>query len=163
MSDQRSEHLDSRLMLADDALLQQAASWQGAGHKLALAFVIQTWGSSPRQVGSLMLVRDDARIAGSVSGGCVEGAVIDAALEMIEAAVASGWILALPMRPHGRSVCHAVGRFPFLSWRFLKLDSLQRYLTMQQNLWRNVWRLGFVFRLPVAARTRPNHYRQKAN
>ena len=85
MSDQRSEHLDSRLMLADDALLQQAASWQGAGHKLALAFVIQTWGSSPRQIGSLMLVRDDARIAGSVSGGCVEGAVIDAALEMIEA------------------------------------------------------------------------------
>ncbi|NBP48934.1 MAG: XdhC family protein, partial [Alphaproteobacteria bacterium] len=72
-------------MLADDALLQQAASWQGAGHKLALAFVIQTWGSSPRQIGSLMLVRDDARIAGSVSGGCVEGAVIDAALEMIEA------------------------------------------------------------------------------
>jgi len=85
MTDQPSEHLDRRLMLADDELLLQAARWQNAGHKLALAFVIQTWGSSPRQVGSLMLVRDDGQVAGSVSGGCVEGAVIDAALEMIEA------------------------------------------------------------------------------
>ena len=84
MNDQPLNHLDGRLMLADDELLQQAASWQEAGHQLAMAFVIRTWGSSPRQVGSLMLVRDDSQIAGSVSGGCVEGAVIDAALAMIE-------------------------------------------------------------------------------
>ena len=72
------------MMLADDALLTKAADWHSAGHRLALAFVIHTWGSSPRQVGSLMLVREDSQIAGSVSGGCVEGAVIDAALEIIK-------------------------------------------------------------------------------
>ncbi|MEK9911160.1 MAG: XdhC family protein [Candidatus Puniceispirillum sp.] len=71
------------LMLADDRLFAIAATWQQAGHGLAIAFVIQTWGSSPRQIGSLMLIRDDARIEGSVSGGCVEGAVIDAGLELI--------------------------------------------------------------------------------
>ena len=84
MSDQPINHLDGNLLLADDALLAKAASWQSAGHRLALAFVIHTWGSSPRQVGSLMLVREDSQIAGSVSGGCVEGAVIDAALEIIK-------------------------------------------------------------------------------
>ena len=163
MSDQRSEYLDSPLMLADDALLQQAASWQSAGHKLALAFVIQTWGSSPRQVGSLMLVRDDARIAGSVSGGCVEGAVIDAALEVIEAggsqrldfgvADATAWEVGLSCG----------GQISILVMAVSETGFSQRYSTMQQNLWRDVCRLGFVFRLPVAARTRPNHYRQKAN
>ena len=84
MSDQPINHLDSNMMLADDALLTKAADWHSAGHRLALAFVIHTWGSSPRQVGSLMLVREDSQIAGSVSGGCVEGAVIDAALEIIK-------------------------------------------------------------------------------
>ena len=84
MSDQPIKHLDSNMMLADDALLTKAADWHSAGQRLALAFVIHTWGSSPRQVGSLMLVREDSQIAGSVSGGCVEGAVIDAALEIIK-------------------------------------------------------------------------------
>jgi xanthine dehydrogenase accessory factor len=70
--------------LADDALFGLAAEWQQAGHNLVVAFVIRTWGSSPRQVGSLMLVRDDQMIAGSVSGGCVEGAVVDAALGLID-------------------------------------------------------------------------------
>src|SRR6056300_740484 len=84
MSDQPINHLDSNMMLADDALLTKAADWHSAGHRLALAFVIHTWGSSPRQVGSLMLVREDSQIAGSVSGGCVEGTVIDAALEIIK-------------------------------------------------------------------------------
>jgi xanthine dehydrogenase accessory factor len=79
-----SVEVQSELMLADDRLFGIAAAWRAAGHDLALAFVIRTWGSSPRQVGSLMLVRDDAQIAGSVSGGCVEGAVIDAGLEMIK-------------------------------------------------------------------------------
>ncbi|MDB2390503.1 XdhC family protein [Alphaproteobacteria bacterium] len=61
-------------------LLELADDWQQAGHKFALAFVMQTWGSSPRQAGSIMLIRDDHHIQGSVSGGCVEGAVIEAAL-----------------------------------------------------------------------------------
>ena len=46
--------------------------------------MIQTWGSSPRQVGSIMLIRDDQTIAGSVSGGCVEGAVVEAAMKMMD-------------------------------------------------------------------------------
>ena len=69
--------------VADDALFSIADAWQAAGHRLVFAIVIQTWGSSPRQMGSLMLVRDDQMIAGSVSGGCVEGAVVDAALNMM--------------------------------------------------------------------------------
>ncbi|ADE40226.1 XdhC family protein [Candidatus Puniceispirillum marinum] len=60
-------------------LLELADDWRQAGHKLAIAFVMQTWGSSPRQAGSIMLIRDDKHIEGSVSGGCVEAAVIDAA------------------------------------------------------------------------------------
>ena len=70
--------------LQDHALLCLAADWHKAGHQLAVAVVISTWGSSPRQVGSVMLVRQDMNIAGSVSGGCVEGAVIDAALQAIQ-------------------------------------------------------------------------------
>lgn len=60
-------------------LLAAAADWQAGGHQLALATVVKTWGSAPRRVGSLLLVRDDGLFEGSVSGGCVEGAVIEAA------------------------------------------------------------------------------------
>ena len=64
-------------------LIQTANRWIVAGHGVALAFVIQTWGSSPRPVGSVMVVRDDMTVEGSVSGGCVEGAVIDAAMDSL--------------------------------------------------------------------------------
>jgi xanthine dehydrogenase accessory factor len=60
-------------------ILARAADWQAAGRRLALAAVVRTWGSAPRRVGSLLLVRDDGLFEGSVSGGCVEGAVIEAA------------------------------------------------------------------------------------
>ena len=70
--------------VADDQLIIVADEWHKLGHKVVFAFVIQTWGSSPRQVGSIMLIRDDQTIAGSVSGGCVEGAVVEAALTMME-------------------------------------------------------------------------------
>jgi xanthine dehydrogenase accessory factor len=65
-------------------LLNRAAQWRHAGHRLALATVVRTWGSAPRRVGSLLLVRDDGLFEGSVSGGCVEGAVIAAARGRIE-------------------------------------------------------------------------------
>lgn len=73
--------------MADDTglLLDRAAQWQAAGHALALATVIKTWGSAPRRVGSQLLVRDDGLFEGSVSGGCVEGAVIETALRRIPA------------------------------------------------------------------------------
>ena len=64
-------------------LLDRAAAWAADGHRLALATVVQTWGSAPRRIGSLLLVRDDGLFEGSVSGGCVEGAVIAAALARI--------------------------------------------------------------------------------
>lgn len=64
-------------------LIATARTWQAAGHGVAIALVIRTWGSSPRPVGSVMIVRDDMVVEGSVSGGCVEGAVIDAAIESL--------------------------------------------------------------------------------
>jgi len=67
--------------LTNDALIGLAADWHAAGHNVALAFVMQTWGSSPRPVGSVMVIRDDQLVEGSVSGGCVEGAVIEAGLD----------------------------------------------------------------------------------
>ncbi len=57
--------------------------WQAEGARLALATVVQTWGSSPRQAGARMAMAPDNRIAGSVSGGCVEGAVYEAGLEAL--------------------------------------------------------------------------------
>jgi xanthine dehydrogenase accessory factor len=63
--------------------LQTIAAWLAAGHKVALGTVIRTWGSAPRPAGSQIAVRDDGVFLGSVSGGCVEGAVIEAALGAI--------------------------------------------------------------------------------
>lgn len=57
-------------------LLAEAARWRDEGHKVALATVVQTWGSSPRPVGSQLIVDDSLRLQGSVSGGCIEGAVV---------------------------------------------------------------------------------------
>jgi xanthine dehydrogenase accessory factor len=70
-------------MITNAGLFQMAHRWVEAGHGVALAFVMQTWGSSPRPVGSVMVVRDDMTVEGSVSGGCVEGAVIDAASDSL--------------------------------------------------------------------------------
>ena len=53
-----------------------ALEWLQSGNRVALATVTQTWGSAPRPVGSIMAVRGDGVFVGSVSGGCVEGAVI---------------------------------------------------------------------------------------
>ncbi len=65
-------------------LMETADNWIHTGHKLALAIVIETWGSAPRQAGAVMLVRDDFHIEGSVSGGCVEADVIETAKKSIE-------------------------------------------------------------------------------
>lgn len=65
-------------------LLPQIDQWTTAEKPFAIVRVIQTWGSSPRPVGSAMLVSPDMEIAGSVSGGCVEGAVVKAALPILE-------------------------------------------------------------------------------
>ena len=64
-------------------LINQALEWIGAGHEVALATVVSTWGSSPRPVGSQLLIRDDNLFQGSVSGGCIEGEVVTEALAAI--------------------------------------------------------------------------------
>ena len=67
-----------------DKVLEQAAAWHKDGHKVALATVIETWGSAPRPVGSQLAIRDDATFVGSVSGGCIEGDVVTRALDKLE-------------------------------------------------------------------------------
>ncbi len=66
-----------------DNVLEQAAEWKSAGRGVALATVVSTWGSSPRPVGSQLAVDDSGKFVGSVSGGCIEGAVVHEALETI--------------------------------------------------------------------------------
>jgi xanthine dehydrogenase accessory factor len=66
-------------------ILSTAAGWAAAGEKVAIATVTETWGSSPRPAGSRMAVTASGRIAGSVSGGCIEGAVAQAAQDVMAA------------------------------------------------------------------------------
>jgi len=67
-----------------DMMLVTARRWLSDGHGVALATVLQTWGSAPRRKGSHAIVRDDGLFEGSVSGGCVEGDVIVAARQLIQ-------------------------------------------------------------------------------
>jgi xanthine/CO dehydrogenase XdhC/CoxF family maturation factor len=64
-------------------IMEQASRWRGAGQGVALATVVSTWGSSPRPAGAKLAVNDAGAFVGSVSGGCVEGAVVGEALETI--------------------------------------------------------------------------------
>ena len=63
--------------------LVTAMQWLKSGKKVAIATVIATWGSSPRPVGSQLVVDNEGHFIGSVSGGCIEGAVIKEALEVM--------------------------------------------------------------------------------
>jgi xanthine/CO dehydrogenase XdhC/CoxF family maturation factor len=64
--------------------LEKLQEWRGRGLNGALATVIVTWGSSPRPVGSQMAINENGEFVGSVSAGCIEGAVIDAAVSTIK-------------------------------------------------------------------------------
>ena len=74
--------MDSRESNPD--ILLTAREWQAAGKGIAMCTVVNTWGSSPRPTGSQLLVDDEGQFIGSVSGGCIEGAVIREALQVIE-------------------------------------------------------------------------------
>tara|TARA_B100001996_G_scaffold265090_1_gene206879 strand:- start:158 stop:487 length:330 start_codon:yes stop_codon:yes gene_type:complete len=68
----------------DEKILEEARDWIGQKQKIVLATVIQTWGSSPRQTGSRMIINDKGDFSGSVSGGCVETAVVRESLKLLK-------------------------------------------------------------------------------
>jgi xanthine/CO dehydrogenase XdhC/CoxF family maturation factor len=70
-------------MIHEEDVLKTALSWKEAGRDVAIATVTSTWGSSPRPAGSQLVVDGDGAMVGSVSGGCIEGAVVREALEAI--------------------------------------------------------------------------------
>lgn len=69
---------------AHDLIPEAALAWHRAGKGAALATVIETWGSAPRQAGSQLAISGEGEMTGSVSGGCVEGAVITEALDALQ-------------------------------------------------------------------------------
>jgi xanthine/CO dehydrogenase XdhC/CoxF family maturation factor len=68
----------------DSDILKAAEDWRKSGRQVALATVVETWGSAPRPVGSNLVIDAEGNFLGSVSGGCVEGAVVTEALDVIE-------------------------------------------------------------------------------
>ena len=67
----------------DEDILKAAEDWRKQGRGVALATVVETWGSAPRPVGANLVIDGEGNFLGSVSGGCVEGAVVTEALDVI--------------------------------------------------------------------------------
>jgi xanthine/CO dehydrogenase XdhC/CoxF family maturation factor len=72
------------MLSTDNDILKAAEQWHKDGRAVALATVVETWGSAPRPVGSNLVIDEGGNFLGSVSGGCVEGAVVTEALDVIE-------------------------------------------------------------------------------
>ena len=68
----------------DEKILEEAYDWVQSDQKVALVTVIQTWGSSPRQTGSRMIVNEKGDFSGSISGGCVESSVVRECVELLK-------------------------------------------------------------------------------
>ena len=68
----------------NDTIIEKAISWIESGQKVALATVVETWGSSPFQVGTKMIIDEKGNFLGSVSGGCVENSVITECVKLIK-------------------------------------------------------------------------------
>src|SRR4051794_41934680 len=75
---------ETHMLARDEDILKAAEDWKKAGRGVALATVVETWGSAPRPVGSNLVIDSEGNFLGSVSGGCVEGAVVTEALDVIE-------------------------------------------------------------------------------
>ena len=71
------------MLARDEDILTAAEGWRREGSGVALAPVVETWGSAPRPVGSNLVIDEEGNFLGSVSGGCVEGAVVTEALDVI--------------------------------------------------------------------------------
>ena len=71
------------MLSSDSDILNEAEAWKRAGREVALATVVETWGSAPRPVGSHLVIDGEGNFLGSVSGGCVEGDVITEAMDVI--------------------------------------------------------------------------------
>lgn len=76
------------MLTRDEDVLGAALQWRKEGRGVALATVLETWGSAPRPVGSHLAIDGEGNFLGSVSGGCVEGAVVREAAEVIETGTA---------------------------------------------------------------------------
>jgi xanthine/CO dehydrogenase XdhC/CoxF family maturation factor len=75
---------ENSMLTTDTDILKAAEEWRRGGREVALATVVETWGSAPRPVGSNLIIDNEGNFLGSVSGGCVEGAVVTEALDVIE-------------------------------------------------------------------------------
>ena len=132
-------------MAENDSVLAAAAQWKGA--PMALATVVSTWGSAPRPRGSHMLVHADGRFEGSVSGGCVEGDILDTAAQVIAGAPfqvktygvadANAWEVGLPCGGEIRVMVQpvsAAGFDPELFDRIAEAREHGRSLTVATDL-----------------------------
>jgi len=72
------------MLSTDNDILKAAEDWRKQGRSVALATVVETWGSAPRPVGASLVIDEEGNFLGSVSGGCVEGAVVTEALDVID-------------------------------------------------------------------------------
>jgi len=72
------------MLSRDEDILKAAEDWRKEGRGVALATVMETWGSAPRPVGSNLVIDAEGNFLGSVSGGCVEGAVVAEAIDIID-------------------------------------------------------------------------------
>src|SRR5579864_9542586 len=72
------------MLSTNDDILKAAEDWRKNGRDVALATVVETWGSAPRPIGSTLVIDGEGIFLGSGSGGCVEGAVVTEALDVID-------------------------------------------------------------------------------
>src|SRR6476620_2737535 len=83
-SDSPASHGGPDMRSTDNDILNTAEAWRREGRGVAIATVVETWGSAPRPVGSHLVIDTEGNFLGSVSGGCVEGAVVTEAVDVIE-------------------------------------------------------------------------------